>query len=199
MNDGFPMFITGLSGQITSRINRIPGVSAKLPSSYFRTSTGLRYNGKGGAGEQVTLPCGINVVPGNLTSMKYNLCAFQGPVVTAGNGKLLADEYWYGSFPNTFGDFRGYGRTDVTMTLRREFPIYEQYKFSIAAEAFNLMNHAEYSSIPGTGIGGTNVSSTIPTNFTTANPIGYGTGTFGTYGMGTYDPRQIQLEGRITF
>ena len=39
--------------------------------------------------------------------MKYNLCAFQAPTVTSPNGTILADEYWYGNYPNTFGDIRG--------------------------------------------------------------------------------------------
>ena len=43
MHDGFPLFVTMGTGGITSRLNRIPGVSAVLPSSYQKLSN-YRYN-----------------------------------------------------------------------------------------------------------------------------------------------------------
>jgi hypothetical protein len=192
MNDGFPVFVSGING-ITSRTHRIPGVPIVLPSAYRRAANGSRYNGT--AAEQVTLPCGVKVTPGNLTQLKYNLCAFQGPTVTTPNGSILADEYWYGDSPNTFGDIRGPGRTNVDLTLRRQFPIYERFKLEISAMATNLANHPEWNSMPTGGTGSTNTVNN-PAN---GQIVGYGSGTFGTYGMGTFDPRQIQLQGRITF
>jgi hypothetical protein len=191
IHDGFPLFVTAGSGQITSRVNRLPGVPIVLPSSYFRSTGGSRYNGT----TPVTLPCGVKVTPGIRTSMKYNLCAFQSPTVTSPNGTILADEYWYGNYPNTFGDIRGPGLTNIDLTLRRQFPLYERFKLEISALAQNFANHPEWNSQPSAGAGGTD---------TVNNPAngqipGYGSGGFGTYGMGTFDPRQIQLQGRITF
>jgi hypothetical protein len=191
IHDGFPLFVTAGTGQITSRVNRIPGVPIVLPSSFVRRSSGLRYDGK----TQVTLPCGVKVTPGNLTSMKYNLCAFQSPTVTTPNGTILADEYWYGNYPNTFGDIRGPGLTNVDLTLRRQFPLYERFKLEISALAQNAANHAEWNSQPSAGAGGTDTVN----NAANGQIPGYGSGGFGTYGMGTFDPRQIQLQGRIIF
>jgi len=192
MHDGFPLFVTAGSNGLTSRVNRIPGVPVVLPSSDFRAPTGYRYNGS----TKVTLPCGVIVTPGNLTSMKYNLCAFQSPTVLGANGTtILADEFWYGANPNTFGDIRGEGLTNIDLTLRRQFPIYERFKLEISALAQNFANHPEYNAQPSAGAGGTD---------TVNNPAngqipGFGSGGYGTYGMGTFDPRQIQLQGRIIF
>jgi len=191
MHDGFPLFVTMGSNGITSRVNRIPGVPVVLPDSFRRAAGGYRYNGT----QKVTLPCGVIVTPGNLTSLKYNLCAFQAPTVTSAKGTILADEYWYGTNPNTFGDIRGPGLTSVDLTLRRTFPLNERFKLEISALAQNFANHPEWNSQPSAGAGGTD---------TVNNPAngqipGYGSGTYGTQGMGTFDPRQIQLQGRITF
>jgi hypothetical protein len=191
MHDGFPLFVTMGSNSITSRVNRIPGVSVVLPSSLWKQN-GLRYDGK----TSVTLPCGVIVTPAIRTFMKYNLCAFNAPTVLGANGTtILADEFWHGNFPNTFGDIRGPGLTNVNLTLRRQFPLYERFKLEISALASNFANHPEWNSQPSAGAGSTD---------TVNNPAkgqipGYGSGGFGTYGMGTFDPRQIQLQGRITF
>jgi hypothetical protein len=99
--------------------------------------------------------------------------------------------YWYGDSANTQGDIRGPGRTNVDLTLRRQFPITERFKIDISAQATNAFNHPEYSAVHSGALGGTNTSS--------AQPIGYGTGAFGTRGLTTFDPRQIVLNGRITF
>ena len=191
MHDGFPLFVTMGSNGITSRLNRIPGVSAVLPASFRRGTGGYRYNGT----TKVTLPCGVIVTPGNLTSLKYNLCAFNAPTVMSGKGTLLADEYWYGNYPNTFGDIRGPGLTNFDLTIRRQFPLGERFKLEISALAQNFANHPEWNSQPSAGAGGTDTVNN-PSN---GQIPGYGSGTYGTYGMGTFDPRQIQLQGRITF
>jgi hypothetical protein len=182
-NDGFPTFITGAnSGAITGRIHRIPGIPVVLPSSYQHVYDGAT---------AVTLPCGIKVTPAKYQTLKYNACAFQGQTVTSPNGTVLADMYWYGDSANTQGDIRGPGRTNVDLTLRRQFPITERFKVDISAQATNAFNHPEYSNVHGGGLGGTNTSS--------AQPIGYGTGAFGSRSLATFDPRQIVLNGRITF
>jgi trimeric autotransporter adhesin len=82
--------------------------------------------------------------------------------------------------------------TNVNLTLRRTFPLYERFKLEISAMETNLPNHPEWNAQPSAGAGATD---------TVNNPAngqipGYGSGT---YGMGTFDPRQIQFQGRITF
>jgi hypothetical protein len=113
--------------------------------------------------------------------------------------------YWYGDSANTQGDIRGPGRTNVDLTLRRQFPLKERFKLEISAEATNLANHAELSSVWSGALGSTNTVSN-PSN---GQVVGYGVspspstsnpgGAFGTLGMNTFDPRQIVLNGRITF
>jgi hypothetical protein len=182
-NNDFPVFITGANtGAITGRIHRIPGVPVILPSSYQHIYDGAT---------AVTLPCGIKVTPAKYQTLKYNACAFQGQTVTSPNGTVLADMYWYGDSANTQGDIRGPGRTNVDLTLRRQFSITERFKVDISAQATNAFNHPEYSNVHGGGLGGTNTSS--------AQPIGYGTGAFGSRSLATFDPRQIVLNGRVTF
>jgi hypothetical protein len=197
VNDGFPVFLTGANtGAITGRVHRVPGVPIVLPKSYQH-----RYNGA----TSVTLPCGVKVTPGNYSSLKYNACAFQGQTVTTPNGSIVPDMYWYGDSANTQGDIRGPGRTNVDLTLRRQFPLKERFKLEISAEATNLANHAELSSVWSGALGSTNTVSN-PSN---GQVVGYGVspspstsnpgGAFGTLGMNTFDPRQIVLNGRITF
>jgi len=189
MNDGFPVFVSGANnGAITGRVHRIPGVPVLLPQAQR-----IRYND---STTKITLPCGVIVTPGRLNEMKYNLCAFQGQTVLGADGtSILADQYWYGDSPNTFGDMRGPGRTNVDLTLRRQFPLNERFKLEISALASNLANHPEWSSVNGGGLGGTTTTNK-PSN---GQIVGYGSGAFGNRGMGTFDPRQIQLQGRITF
>ena len=187
MNDGFPAFITGAnSGAITGRIHRVPGVPVVLPKSYQH-----RFDGA----TPVTLPCGVKVTPANYATLKYNACAFQGQTVATPNGSIVPDLYWYGDSANTQGDIRGPGRTNVDLTLRRQFPLNERFKLEISAEATNLANHAELSGVWSGALGGTNTVN----NTSNGQVVGYGGGAFGTLGTTTFDPRQIVLNGRITF
>jgi hypothetical protein len=184
INDGFPVFITGANtGAITGRVHRVPGVPVVLPQSYQH-----RYNGA----TAVTLPCGVKVTPANYTTLKYNACAFQGQTVTTPNGSVVADMYWYGDSAQTQGDIRGPGRTNMDLTLSREFTIHEKYKLQIRGLATNFANHAELNTVQNGTLGATNTNAA-------SNPIGYGGGAFGTINMNTFDPRQIVLNGRITF
>lgn len=81
----------------------------------------------------------------------------------------------YGTFPRNA--LRAPGRTNVDLAIAKTTPLYkERVKLEFRAEAFNLFNHAEFSS-PSTSI-----TSTLFGQITT-----------------TADPRIIQLAARITF
>jgi hypothetical protein len=81
----------------------------------------------------------------------------------------------YGTFPRNA--LRAPGRTNVDLAIAKTTPLYkERVKLEFRAEAFNLLNHAEFSS-PSTSI-----TSTLFGQITT-----------------TADPRIIQLAARITF
>ena len=190
VNDGVPVWLGGLSGQLVPRPNYAGAkgsVPLVLPKSYQRW-----YNGA----TTVTLPCGIQVTPSNYTTLKYNLCAFGGPTVTTPNGSVLADEYWNSNGNYTNGDIRGPGRTNVDASLRRTFGLTEGLKLDITAAATDLFNHAERNQVWNGGIGGTDT-----VNDPAAGEIvGLSTSSgYGTNGMGTFDPRQITLTGRILF
>ena len=190
--DGNPVTLTGGSGQFTSRVNYTVAkgaVNLRLPSSYtqsrFMNST-----------TKVTLPCGIIVTPGLFNKMKYNPCAFNGPTVTTPNGNILADEYWYGNGNQTNGNIRGPLRINVDTSVRRTFNLTERFKLDITAAVTNVMNTAEWSSSPSGGAGGTDTVD----NRANGQIVGLVTGGgYGQWGTGTYDPRQIELIGRIVF
>jgi hypothetical protein len=128
--------------------------------------------------------------------LKYNACAFQGEVLTAPNGSYIANQFWVGNADPTIGDLRGPGRFNVDLSLRREFAVHERVRLQIAADAVNLLNHAELSGSYNGGLGSTNL-----TNNPSAGLIpGYGnSATFGTIGVGTFDPRQITMHVKVVF
>jgi hypothetical protein len=114
----------------------------------------------------------------------------------------------------TFGnqrrnDISGPNLAQLDMTLSKEFAFTERVKFKFAADAFNVVNHANFAN-PGT----TRLSQAIPTAPGSAGSIQPGTpfsltssgiGNFGQYtatvgnqvGLGAQ--RQIQLSGRLSF
>ncbi|SEB56448.1 TonB-dependent receptor [Terriglobus roseus] len=116
--------------------------------------------------------------------------------------------------PGTFGnqrrnDLSGPNLAQIDMTLSKEFVFTERLRFKFTADAFNVLNHANFAN-PGT----VRLPQSIPTAPGAANTIQPGTpfslassgiGTFGQYtatvgnqvGLGAQ--RQIQLSGRLSF
>jgi hypothetical protein len=185
---GMPFVVSGAStGAMVARPDRIPGVSLTVPAELQHW-----YDGK----TKVTLPCGLIVTPGKNTFLKYNACAFQGELLAAPNGSSIANQFWVGNADPTIGDLRGPGRFNVDLSLRRMFAIRERVKLQIAADASNLLNHAELSGTFNGGLGSTNLA-----NNPSAGLIpGYGNSTsFGTIGVGTFDPRQITMHVKVVF
>ncbi|HWC95942.1 MAG TPA: carboxypeptidase regulatory-like domain-containing protein [Candidatus Sulfopaludibacter sp.] len=185
---GMPFVVSGAStGASVARPDRIPGVSMTVPANLQHW-----YDGK----TKVTLPCGLVVTPAKNTFLKYNACAFQGEVLTAPNGNYIANQYWVGNADPTIGDLRGPGRVNIDMSLRRTFAIRERIKMQISADATNLLNHAELNGAYSGGLGNTNL-----TNNPSGGLIpGYGnSATFGTVGVGTFDPRQVTMHVKVLF
>jgi hypothetical protein len=190
--DGTPITLSDSNGgKFTGRINYAGAgkgsVPLELPKSYQHW-----YDGK----TKVTLPCGIQVTPGVNTRLKYNLCAFSAPTVTTPNGTILADEYYYGNGNQTNGNLRGPSRVNVDLSLRRTFSLTQRFKLDTTAAVTNLMNSAEWSSSPSGGIG----SIDTVNNPANGQIVGLSQGGgYGTSSKATYDPRQIELVGRIVF
>jgi hypothetical protein len=194
VQDGTPVVLSGLSGQFTGRINYAGAkgdVALRLPSSYTQS----RFVN---ATTKVTLPCGIVVTPSLGNKLKFNPCAFSGPVVTGGNGTtILTDEYWYGNGNQTNGNIRSEVRFNTDLTIRKSFALTERYKFDISAAITNITNTAEWSSTPSGTIGATDTVNNLANGQIPGLPSA-NTG-YGAWGLGTYDPRQVEFVGRFTF
>jgi trimeric autotransporter adhesin len=188
LHSGMPFAISGAStGAALGRPNRISGVSLTVPSELQHW-----YDGK----TTVTLPCGMKVTPTVYTFLKYNACAFSGETLTTPNGSIVPNLYWAGNSALTIGDLRGPGRFNVDLSLRRTFQIRERVKLEVAADATNALNHTEYSGNYAGALGNTNLvdkaSSGLIPGLGTSN-------TYGTRGLGTFDPRQIVMNVRLIF
>ena len=141
IQSGMPILISGAAdGALVARPDRLPGVDIEVPKEMQKWYDGVT---------SVTLPCGRIITPTKNTFLKYNACAFEGQVLLAPNGKFIADQYWVGSSAQTFGDFRGPGRVNFDLSLRRTFRIKEHLTLNVNADATNLLNHAEYSGACG--------------------------------------------------
>jgi hypothetical protein len=188
LQSGMPFVISGAStGAMVARPNRVPGVSVTVPAELQHW-----YDGK----TKVTLPCGLVVTPPKNTFLKYNACAFSGQVLTAPNGRIIADQFWVGNANPTNGDLRGPGRFNVDLSLRRTVALTERFRLQVAADVTNLLNHTELSGNFNGALGNTNLvnnpgAGLIPGMGTSA--------TFGTVGVTAFDPRQIAMHLRILF
>jgi hypothetical protein len=128
--------------------------------------------------------------------------------------------------PGTFGnqrrnDLSGPNLTQIDMTLSKEFTFTERVHFKFTADAFNVLNHANFANpgnvrlaqnIPtGTSTTTGGVTTVVGTGSQPGTPFSVGTSTSGagtnfgalssTVGnqVGLGAQRQIQLSGRVTF
>jgi hypothetical protein len=185
---GFPIAITGASdGAALSRPDRVEGVPFLLPENLWGW-----YDGR----TSVTLPSGRVITPQVRTYLKYNPDAFAGRVITTPNGRIVADQFWYGNAAITFDEIRTDNRFNLDMSIRREFALPNNMRFEIGADAQNILNHTQFNGSYNGGLGGT---------VTTANPAlglvpGMGnSNNYGARGMATYNPRQFMLRSTLRF
>jgi hypothetical protein len=185
---GFPIAVTGASdGAALTRPDRVGGVSMVLPENLWGW-----YDGR----TAVTLPSGRIITPPARTYLKYNPDAFAGRVVTTPNGRIVADQFWYGDAAITYDDFRTDNRFNIDMSIRRTVDITGGVELEVGADAMNVLNHTQFSGAYSGGLGGT---------VTTANPAlgltpGMGnSNSYGTRGMAAFNPRQVQLRATVRF
>jgi hypothetical protein len=185
---------TGATGSLTGLADRVPGVDIEVPKELQRW-----YTGASPAERTVTLPSGRQVVVCRYCFLKYNVDAFRGRTVTLPNGSIAPDIYWYGDAALRYGDIRGNGRWNVNMSLQKEIPIRERLRFQLSAEASNLLNNTQFRPQlnGGTGATFTNVSPAQAAQG--IRPGNVQNDSFGTWGMTTFDPRQIEFRLRILF
>jgi hypothetical protein len=171
--------------------DRVPGVDIEVPKELQRW-----YDAPSAADRTVTLPSGRQMTVGRFNYLKYNPDAFRGRTVTLANGNIAPDIYWYGTSALRYSDFRGRPYYNHNMSLQKNFKVWESVNMLFSAEATNLWNRAQFTGSMNAG------TSNI---FTAANPArGVQPGmiqneNFGTHGLGTLDPRQVELRLRIRF
>ncbi|MBL8233701.1 MAG: TonB-dependent receptor [Bryobacterales bacterium] len=184
----------GPAGSLNGRGDRVSGTPIEVPKELQRWYTGALP-----ADRTVTLPGGRQLVVCRYCFLKYNVDAFRGRTVQFPNGTIGPDVYWFGTADNRYGDIRGNGRFNVNLSLQKEFAVRERVGFTFSAEASNLLNNTQFRPQLNGGLGNTftNVSATQAAQG--IRPGMTQNDNFGTFGMSTFDPRQIELRLRIRF
>jgi hypothetical protein len=171
--------------------DRLPGVDIEVPQSLQRW-----YDSPNAADRTVTLPSGRQITVNRFQYLKYNPDAFRGRTVTLPNGNVAPDIYWFGNSALRYNDFRGVPYFNHNVSLQKDFRVTERVNMLFSAEATNLWNRAQFN---GNVTAGTGNIFTNP-NAARGQQVGMiQNENFGTWGLGTLDPRQIELRLRIRF
>lgn len=191
MQSGQPQ--SGFTGcnSLNGICDRVPGVDIEVPKNLQRW-----YDSPNVADRTVTLPSGRQITVGRFNYLRYNPDAFRGRTVTLPNGTVAPDIYWYGNSALRYSDFRGVNYYNHNVSLQKDFAVTDRVSMLFSAEATNLWNRAQFTGTVNAGTG--NI-------FTTVNAArGQQPGmiqneSFGTWGLATLDPRQVELRLRIRF
>ncbi len=177
-------------GALNGRTN-LSGQAFVLPKSYQRW-----YDGN----TTVTLPDGRLYTPSAMTFLKYNPDAFIGDTVSTPDGSVLGPLYDMGTAAIDYSAMRAGAVNNVSLTLARDFRIKESVTLSFRANVSNAFNHPQWlPSDYDMDLGGAYASSpTSPLPASVKNGQG-SSESYGAHSMNTYDPREVILEGRITF
>lgn len=195
---GVPLLITGASGgSLNGRPDRIPGVAVELPEELQGWYDGVR---------QVTLPSGRVIRPPAFTYLKYNPDAFRGRTITAPNGAVINDLYWYGNAAYTYDDIRTLGRKNLNLSLERTIRVRENLQFDLSAQVTNVFNNVQFrpdgfardlgGQITRTESNLLQVAPGVDPNTLIGQP---GATNFGAYGTGAFDARQVEFLLRLRF
>ncbi|MDX2178429.1 MAG: TonB-dependent receptor [Bryobacteraceae bacterium] len=191
LQSGQPQQGFGGCNSLNGLCDRVSGVDVEVPANLQKW-----YDSPNIADRTVTLPSGRQITVGRFNYLKYNPDAFRGRVVTLPNGNIVPDIYWFGTSALRDGNIRGVPYFNHNLSVQKDFAIVERVRLTLSAEATNLWNRAQFTGTINAGSG--NV-------FTAANPSrGVVPGmiqneSFGTYGLGTLDPRQVELRIRLRF
>ncbi len=185
---GFPIAINGASsGALVARPDRMPGVDLELPDN-------LRgwYDGR----TTITLPSGRRITPPANSYLRYNPDAFAGRIVSGPNGQALADQFWYGDADLAYDGIRTDARFNVDMSIRRTFRLSPTKAIDVGLDAMNVLNHTQFNGAYNGALGGTNLTHN-PANGQFAGTAS--SANYGTRGMATYNPRQMQFRLAVRF
>jgi hypothetical protein len=187
-NSGFPVAINGAStGAIVARPDRVAGVDLELPA----TLQGW-YDGR----TTITLPSGRRITPPAFTYLRYNPDAFAGRVLTAPNGSVIADQFWDGNADLAYDGIRTDSRFNIDMSIRRTFRLSPSMAIDVGLDAMNVLNHTQFNGAYVGALGGTNLTNN-PANG--QFPGTASANNYGTRGLATYNPRQMQFRVALRF
>ncbi|HWB96792.1 MAG TPA: hypothetical protein VG672_08825, partial [Bryobacteraceae bacterium] len=96
-------------------------------------------------------------------------------------------------------DFRTPGRFNMNLSLQKEFRIHEGISAQLSAEASNFLNNAQFRPVVTATTGATFTNVSAAQSAQGIKPGMVQNDSFGTYGMATFDPRQIELRLRLRF
>jgi trimeric autotransporter adhesin len=188
LHSGFPIAINGGStGAIVARPDRVPGVDLELPANLQGW-----YDGR----TTVTLPSGRRITPPANSYLRYNPDAFAGRVVAGPNGTIIADQFWYGDADLAYDGIRTDSRFNIDMSLRRTFRLSPSKAIDLGLDAMNILNHTQFNGAFVGALGNTNLTNN-PANGQFAGTAS--ANNFGTRGMATYNPRQVQFRLALRF
>ena len=75
--------------------------------------------------------------------------------MTTPNGRIVADQFWYGDADITYDEIRTDNRFNIDMSIRREFRLPGDMRLDVGADAMNVLNHTQFSGAYSGGLGGT--------------------------------------------
>ncbi|NOT59501.1 MAG: TonB-dependent receptor [Acidobacteria bacterium] len=187
LQTGTPDNLGGASNNsLNGRTHRLAGVPIEVPKELQRW-----YDGR----TTVTLPSGRRITPCNFCFLRYSSDAFQGEVVTTANGSLQRNVYWRGSNAPFHSDYRTENVYLWNMSVQRDFRFKERYVFEFSANFQNMLNRANFVDYNGNlgniEIRNNSASGILPKYGDSSN--------FGTHGLGTLDPRQVELALKFRF
>lgn len=191
LQSGQPQQGFGGCNSLTGLCDRVPGVDIEVPKNLQKW-----YDSPNPADRTVTLPSGRQITVGRFNFLKYNPDAFSGRTVQLPNGTIANDIYWFGNAAARYNDVRGVGYYNHNVSLQKDIPIWDRVNMTFSAEATNLWNRAQFTGTVNAGTGNIFIA---PNASRGIQPGMIQNESFGTWGLATLDPRQIELRLRIRF
>jgi hypothetical protein len=96
----------------------------------------------------------------------------------------------FGTVPRN--SFRGPGYFNTDLSLRKHFRIGERYGFMVGANAYNILNHANFAN----PVANLNAGASLGTILSTVNPP---TSPYGSFAAAAVDARIVQVIAKLTF
>jgi hypothetical protein len=151
-----------------------------------RVTSGLPVNITSGIDNSLT---GIGLDRPNLINPNAVYTHVKITQLATGNLNYINKAAFAQNATGTFGNlgrnaFRTPNQIEVDASLSRNFPVYKRVAFDLRLEAFNVINHPNFSTSSATGAA--------------AYTTGLNSGTFGNI-TGALDPRIFQLAGKFVF